>query len=393
MEEIKIKSRNSILFCVDKVRFEKSLRYTISYDKKPYNKIVKNGYSNISELKKIFKKAQVPFPVLFMNDDDFNRNLNEYIHHTFSGVARRTYSIATNGNIDISQIAILLKHISSLQHYISRDLPLNDVIGAFCNLNNGIKELADKAREIISFDLNEYYSKKRKEDAFRYFENKLNSKNIFVSVYDHELCAQTINLKEFAGIFINHKKAPYLFIRASDDKSSVELWGRRILIAALLFWFLLNKINKPIAFDMKHMSDIDDRAYLFAEEFLMPSEFFLKDKINNYEDIKKLGDEYKVSPSAIIMRASRLNMISEEEKKYFFEQRDADFKSQRDKQGYNKNRIVEKSIVKNVGHKATEIIMEKLDANLIEKKIAKHLLSPRKGSNFNFDEIKRYISE
>lgn len=393
MSFIEVRNRSGVLFYVSEERLKEALRYTISYDTKKYNQVINTGKSGLANLKDVFKKAQVPYPVLFMDDKVFKKNLDEYMSNTFGGVNKgRTYSIATSGSIDISQIALLLKHISLLQKHIATNLEENKLIGFFSTKKElPTESMADIARKSINFNLEEFWAIKRKEEAFLYIENKLGVKNIFISTYDYRMCAQQVNAEDLAGIFIKHKKAPYLFVRASDDKGSVELWGRRILIIILLFWFLLNKMNKPVMMDTKHRSSINDKAYLFAEEFLMPRSEFISNTIDTYKDIEQLGDKYKTSPSAIIMRASRLGIINNIKKSEFFEERDTKFAEYRNSQGYgNSSFKIEKNIIKNIGRHATDIILNQLSNGRIDELLARKLLSPRKGASFNMSEIMEY---
>lgn len=396
--QIEVYVRNKVLFCVPTNIFKDTLRYTIAFDTDSYNRALEDKRIQLSDFRKLYTRARVPYPIVFMSKNDIESQINDYIEKTFAGVDRnRQYSIASHGTIQISTISIMLRHIVALQSEVSKNIPdRNNLCGIFLKpeyKSISVKNKACIAREKLDINTDRIKSTQGKKEAFLYLERQLNKRNIFISTYDHRLCAQTIQIEDFAGIFINHKKAPYIFIRASDDKGMIDPWGRKNLILMLMLGMLLHKNNKPVMLNTKHNSDINDKAYQFAEEILMPREDFSECvHIKDLVDIKKVSELYKVSPSAVIMRCYRLKLISNKQKESLLGECNKEFEKIRSKKGGGRNRAIENGIVLNVGSGATGIILNRSKQGLIDNARVTNLLSPRKGASFSVDGIREYLN-
>ena len=396
--QIEVCSRGRVLFYVPLDIFKITLRYTTEFETKPYDEILKNKTVTLPKFRELYTRAKVPYSIVFMSKNDIKSQIDDYIKKTFAGVdMNRQYSIASHGTIQISAISIMLRHIAALQSEISKSISdRNSLCGIFLKpeyKRMSVKDKACIAREELDINTDRIKSTQGKKEAFLYLEKQLNQRNIFISTYDHRLCAQTIQIEDFAGIFINHKKAPYIFIRASDDKGIIDPWGRKNLILMLMLGMLLHKNNKPVMLNTKHNSDINDKAYQFAEEILMPREDFSECvHIKDLVDIKKVSELYKVSPSAVIMRCYRLKLISNKQKESLLDECNKEFEKIRSKKGGGRNRAIENGIVLNVGSGATGIILNRSKQGLIDNARVTNLLSPRKGASFSVDGIREYLN-
>ena len=249
--QIEVCSRGRVLFYVPLDIFKITLRYTTEFETKPYDEILKNKTVTLPKFRELYTRAKVPYSIVFMSKNDIKSQIDDYIKKTFAGVdMNRQYSIASHGTIQISAISIMLRHIAALQSEISKSISdRNSLCGIFLKpeyKRMSVKDKACIAREELDINTDRIKSTQGKKEAFLYLEKQLNQRNIFISTYDHRLCAQTIQIEDFAGIFINHKKAPYIFIRASDDKGIIDPWGRKNLILMLMLGMLLHKNNKPV---------------------------------------------------------------------------------------------------------------------------------------------------
>ena len=173
----------------------------------------------------------------------------------------------------------------------------------------------------------------------------------------------------------------------------IDPWGRKNLILMLMLGMLLHKNNKPVILNTKHNSDINDEAYQFAEEILIPQEDFSEcAHIKDLVDIKKVSELYKVSPSAVIMRCYRLKLISNKQKESLLRECNEEFEKIRSKKGGGRNRAIEKGIVLNVGSGATDIILNRSKQGLIDNTRVNNLLCPKKSEGFSIDGIREYLN-
>lgn len=392
---IDVRSKRGVVFQVSTEIFDLTLRNTTIYKTNEYDSVVKNKTVSLSEFRDMYIRARVPYSVVFMSREDIIERVVEYEKIVFSGVDRnRVYSIASNGSISVNKISLMLKHLTLIQKLVARDHPGNDLVGILKKpeyRSKTIEEKAEIARKFLNIEIEEMKDVKGKEKTFLFLERKLGAKNILVSVYDHRACAQVIDVSDFAGVFISHKKTPYIFIRASDDKGGVDPWGRKNLIMAIMLGMLLHGNNQPVLLNTRHDSDINDAAYQFAEEFLMPSWDFPHNSVHSLDDVESLADLYHVSPAATIMRLHRLGIVDSEQKSVLFDECDKKYEKARNKKG-GRARYLEKGVILTLGNKATDKILRMGQSGLIDGGRMPQILCPRKGEKLSINGVRRYLN-
>lgn len=118
---------------------------------------------------------------------------------------------------------------------------------------------------------------------------------------------RVIKPSECRGFVLVNKKAPFLFVNATDAKAAQMF----TLIHELAhIW-----IGETAGFDNKQMLPADDPIEVLcdkvAAEFLVPERYFIS-KWTETNDFKKLSKFFKVSPIVIGRRALDLNLINKE---------------------------------------------------------------------------------
>ena len=230
-------------------------------------------------------------------------------------MSKTNLSIFSRGDIVLADISLILKDLTRKQGMLRKSIKDNcELPGVYLKSKLSNKEKADALRELIGYDISEIVGK-NKEKSFDYMRGLLEQKNIFVSLYMHNFSPQIIDKKlHFSGICIKDNKCPFIFIRAGDEDSSVEPWGRRLFTLALMLSCMTNGKFGAVTLDSRSRDLITDSQYQIAEEFLMPSEQFEFSKIHTLKDVKELATNYSVSPSAMTMRLFRLKIIEEYDK-------------------------------------------------------------------------------
>lgn len=378
------------LFLIPGEVFELVFLHTIARNDRRYAEAIQKERISIVNLKKLCNKAQVPYPLLLATPNRVKKVINYYEKAVFSDVnINNKVSISARGSIDLADISLVLRDIHRKREYLRKKINSdNKIRGILKNISHSTERQVEYLRTVIDFKLVKYRKYKRKEEAFQYLVDCLADKNIFVTLYVHQQCPQTIDKQlDFSGIAISDKKAPFLFVKTPGDSRGMELWGRRTFTVVLLLICLAKGKNGPISMKGFAKQLIDNDLYIVAEEFLLPEKEFVSNTVDGYYDIKQLANLYKVSPSAVVMRAFRFNMIDEIDKQSYLSSLVQEFYKAKDGKGYRDRSTLERKIIKYNNPKVTRIIVEDFMSKRINENRAQNLLCYRKGDKFSKDKL------
>ncbi len=315
---ITVNNNSSLLFCLDKEVFFLLFNHTIARRNKKFDAALENDVIKIDDFLSLCRGAEVPYPLFFLDKSRVKPIILEYEKKVYFGVSKNQISIATRGDIELADIALVIKDITRKQGYLRKIITDQTTLPG--KLKKSKASTADKVVQVsdaLRFSHKDI-EKLSKEKTYDHISDLLSELNIFVSLYtDHYTPQRIAKSLKFSGIAINDKKCPFLFIKAGDSDSAIEPWGRRIFTMALLLSALCHGDYGPVTLEGKSrdLTELSDKHYLFAEEFLMPKITFEKEKIDSRTDVDRLSVKYSVSPSAIVMRAFRLGVIDDEEVK------------------------------------------------------------------------------
>jgi hypothetical protein len=108
------------------------------------------------------------------------------------------------------------------------------------------------------------------------------------------------------------KKVPFALLNSGDNRSSSEPAGRRILTLVLLGVCVARGKFRRVTYDEQTDDLITNPEYEIAGEILMPATELGASTIETLEDVKSYADLCCVTPSALLMRARRLNLVDDD---------------------------------------------------------------------------------
>lgn len=389
---IDVKKNKETIFALDRDVFETLFDHTVARRKAKFiNALIDNSiqYDHFIDLS---RTAEVPYPLFFLSMPDVNRVILEYEKIVYFGVSKKEMSIASRGEIKLADISLVLKDITRKQNFIKKYITdENELPRMFKRKKGTVVEQAETLRTLLGYDL-EAVEHMSKEKSYELLSKGLAGKNVFISLYAHNYTPQTIERElQFSGIAINDKKCPFLFIKAGDNNSRIELWGRRLFTAALLLSCLCCGDCGPLTMDGKSGDLVDDEHYLFAEEFLMPQKVFIKESLMSLHDANTIAGKYSVSNSAVIMRAFRLEMIDESTKDKHLSTLRADWDALTSKKGGGQQLGLEKAINRYNNPAVVRLIIEQYHNKSISVQDAKNLLCYKKGDSFNIRALESNV--
>lgn len=388
---ISVKHNKATIFEIDKEVFFMLFDHTISRRSSKIDDALRSDVIKLDDFLGMTRAAEVPYPLFFLNKYQVEPIINDYEKKVYFGVSKNQISIASRGDVKLADISLIIKDITRKQGYLRKFINEETRIpGIFKNNRQSIEEKAASIRTMLNFRIEDLESF-NKEKTFNHLSGLLAKLNIYISLYTDHYTPQRIDKSlKFSGIAINDKKCPFLFIKAGDIDSAIEPWGRRIFTVALLISSLCHGDFGPITMEGKSrdLTELSDKHFLFAEEFLMPKFVFEKESINSREDIYKLSVKYSVSPSAVIMRAFRLGVINDEEiKEGYLDELQQEWDRQLAKKGGGNPIAVEKAINRYNNPAVVEIILSNYRSKLLTAEAVKNLLCYKKGEKFSLSSL------
>ena len=141
----------------------------------------------------------------------------------------------------------------------------------------------------------------------------------------------------------------------------------------------------------RDLTELADKHFIFAEEFLMPEVTFKKEHINSREDIDRLAFQYAVSPSAIVMRASRLGMIDNDDtKERYLDDLQKEWNQVIASRGGGNPIGLEKAINRYNNPAVVNLILKTYNSQNLNSEAVKNLLCYKKGDKFSLSTLENY---
>lgn len=290
----------------------------------------------------------------------------------------------------MSDISLILKDITRKQNYLKKEIEENNtILSRFYHASKSIIDQAQEIRQITGYEITQVFDYS-KEKSFMLLDNGLSKLNVFISLHVHNYSPQNISSKlQFSGIAISDKKCPFLFIKAGDNDSKIELWGRRLFTAALLLSCLLHSDCRPVTMDGGCRDLITNHHYQFAEEFLMPESYFKEEICSSLIEVDQLARKYSVSPSAIVMRLFRLDKINEETKDAYLTDLNKKWEELRKNKGGGKKMKIATAILRYNNRAVVSKLLTRYDKKALNISDFRNLLCLKKGEHFDLEALRR----
>lgn len=393
MDVIKVTKNRHTLFQVPKEVYCLLFDHTVARRRDPYLVSIQENSIRYSDLKNLCKAAEIPYPLLLAPIDVIEREIAKFEKMVFYGVSKSELALSSRGNVKLADISLILKDLTRKQSLLRKHVASDNTFPDYfkrrkLDITEKVYELSEltgyRAQDVATLS---------KEATFNHLRGLLAEKNIYVSLYMHNFCPQQIspNLK-FSGICIKDKKCPYIFVRAGDENSAVELWGRRLFTLALLLACMCNGKFGTVSLDGRSRDLIDDNQYMLAEELLMPSCQLLEKKVASILDIKELSDTFSTSPSAMVMRLFRLKIISDDEKNAYLDILNEDYTKLISQKDGGRRPSVEKAVTQYNSPRLVKTVTDLVISGGMSERDARNLLYYKKGDSFSLEGLTQYAA-
>lgn len=138
---------------------------------------------------------------------------------------------------------------------------------------------------------------------------------------------QRLTHVKFSGMTIRDNKVPFIFLAGGDHGDDQEPAGRTIFTLALMTVLVARRIFAPMTWDGGSAQTDPGREYDIAGAMLMPCDRLKAIRPTSLDDMRIASDEFKVTASAVTVRAMRLGMINAETTSNYLAQLREEFRS------------------------------------------------------------------
>jgi len=302
---------------IDRGVFEALFEQSVVRSYAPVTKALDSGSISFKDLVKHARIAQIPYPLFFAPRDVVDEQLKLKRRKLLQGFsAKSEFSINSRHHVDIAQVELLVKNLQFKQDWMRKDKALgqNPIVGMLKKSTAPIPDDAAKLMAAVNLDPLELRGTKNKSDALNLLVEKLEAKNVLVAQSVQDLMPQQLPKgKIFSGMTVKDKKVPFIFIASGDEGEHFEPIGRRIFTLTLMAVLVARGRFATVTYNGHTAEEKSNREYELTAEVLMPEGDFRRVDLSDLDAIRAASDVFKVTPSAVVMRAQRLKLLTHDE--------------------------------------------------------------------------------
>lgn len=282
---------------------------------KSYEHAMVNGTIKFVDLADLAHKGEIPVPLFFAPLPLVQAQVTSKTQKLLAGISKDTFSLGSRAKVELRDVELIVKDLIRKQQLLRKydaTLTRNKIVGLLRKSSGSVD--ADAAILMSSIGLTHEMLRdcRRKTDALELMIERLEANQVLVSQSVQHYMPQRLTHVKFSGMTIRDTKVPFIFLAGGDHGDQQEPVGRTIFTLALMTVLVARKIFAPMTWDGGSAETDLGIEYDIAGAMLMPRERFMEIRPVSLEDMKRAADEFKVTASAMTVRAMRLGLISQE---------------------------------------------------------------------------------
>lgn len=266
---------------------------------------------------KLAYQAEIPYPLFFAPREVVDEQVRIKTQKLMAGFSKQTFSMHSRHKVELCDVELIVKDLINKQEWLRRydqTLEVNRLVGLVKRSRRPVAEDAARILRVLELDLADLRMAKTKEAAVDVFINRLEANQVLVSrSAQHHMPQEIPRRAKFSGLTIKDKRVPFIFLASGNEGDNLEAPGRRLFTLALLTALIAQGTFTPVNYD-GHTKDEDaPRPFELAGEILMPK-FEMSDmRFPDLDAVREAASLFKVTPSAVAMRARQLRRIERDQ--------------------------------------------------------------------------------
>lgn len=314
--QIKVKHERQVVL-IDRQVFSALFEHSVVHDRADVVNALQEGEITYRTLVKVARIAEIPYPLFFAPLAVVEEQLRLKTEKLMAGFSKRSeFFMHSRHEVHLPDVELIVKDLLRKQQLIRTDKTLEKcaIVGLLKKSGATTADDATKLMAALDLDPHDLRNAKSKEKAFEVLVGKLEAKHILVSQSVKKYMPQTLPAKaKFSGMTVKDNKVPYVFIPSGDEGEKYEPAGRRVFTLTLLAVMVACNRFAAMTYTGHTDDDIGYREYLLTEEILMPTGDFKRANFDSLDAVKEVGEVFKVTPSAVVMRARRLGRLTKDQ--------------------------------------------------------------------------------
>lgn len=309
---------------VDRGVFEALFEQSVVHDYAPIKKALNSGTMPFRELVRMARKAEIPYPLFFAPRDVVEEQLRMKTAALMVGFNNKTeFAMNSRNSVRVNEVELIVKDLLRKQEYLKIDKSLSKNAIVNCLKRPGASVHADAAKLMGLLHLSpaELRSTKRKGDALSLLIERLEAQHVLVAQSAKNYMPQQMpNGARFSGMTVKDNKVPFIFIASGDEGEKFEPAGRRVFTLTLLAVLVARGTFATVTYKDHTSDETSFREYEITAEILMPVSDFRGADLSTLDAVRDTSEVFKVTPSAVVMRARRLGMLGKEDADHYLEE-------------------------------------------------------------------------
>jgi hypothetical protein len=299
---------------IERSVFTALLEQSVVYWRKPYKTALATSEISFDVLVELARKAEIPYSLFFSPQAVVDAQIKKKIDTLLAGVGKDTFSLNSRNRVELRDVELIVKDLLRKQELLKRldgSLGLNPVIGCLKRSKAGVPADAVSLRNILGFTIDDVRESKTKDAALNLMIDRFEATQLLVSRSQQNFMPQNlVPGVKFSGMCVKDRKVPYLFLTGGDSGDNPEPAGRQLFTLVLLAVLVARERFAPVTYDDYADEPISAVEYELTEEILMPADMVKDLSINSIEALKSAADAFRVTPSAMVMRARRIGVLT-----------------------------------------------------------------------------------
>lgn len=355
---------------IDEAVFRCLLDNSVAGTYRGYEKALDAGCISFSDLVDLAGHGDIPYPLFFAPLLHVEAQVATKSRKLLEGISRETFQVGTREKLELHEVELIVKDLIRKQELLKRhddSLVKNTIVGLLRTPGKSPEEDAAKLMSAIGLSpeaLRECRSKQKAQDLLA---GRLEASQVLVSRSVQHHMPQRLTHVNFSGMTIRDNKVPFIFLAGGDHGDQQEPVGRTTFTLALMAVLVARRIFKPVAWNGQSTGTNLGREYDIAGAILMPGARMREIAPSSLDDIKSAAEEFKVTPSAVTVRAMRLGQIAHETARNHLEQLRAEFGRIEKRKG-SKKILPENAVRKYAGTELPRRMLRVMDSGGISPK-------------------------
>lgn len=354
---------------IDQSVFEALLDNSVAGTYAGYQHALDSRTITFTELVFLARRGDIPYALFFAPLSLVEAQVATKMRKLLAGVSRETFQINTREKVELRDVELIVRDVIRKQELLKRhdgSLVRNRIVGLLREPGNAE---ADAARLMSAIGLTheDMRSCRRKEAALELLIERLEANQVLVARSVQHYMPQRLSHVSFSGMTVRDSKVPVVFLAGGDHGDSQEPVGRTIFTLVLMSVLVARRIFKPVTWDGQSTGTGFGREYDTAAAMLMPAARMGELGPTSLEDMKIAADEFKVTPSAVTVRAMRLGRIDGETARSHLEQLREEFGQRPKSKGMSPIKP-ENAVRKYAGRELSRRMLDVMDSGAISAK-------------------------